>query len=86
MISVARVESRNIDMTRCKCNPEKNLISVTSIPFRTHEAHPVIPQCLVTIHAIERYQSQAMYDKLVRKHRGVHFDFHDVDGWMAPHI
>jgi hypothetical protein len=85
MIFVARVESRNIDTTHCKCNPN-NLISATSFASGKHETYPVVPQRFIAIHAIERYHPQAVDDELVRKYRGVHFDFHDVDGWITSHI
>jgi len=84
MISVTRVESRNIDTTRCKCNPDNNSHLGSIQNDSVYETHPVVPQRLVAIHAIERYHSQTVDDKLVRKHRGVHFDFHDVDGWITP--
>lgn len=85
MISLARAGSRNIDTTRYKYNPGKPLGHLDSIQNDSkHETYPVVPQRLVAIHAIERYHPQTMDDELVRKHRGVHFDLHDVDGWITP--
>lgn len=83
MKSVARAESRNIDRTRCKYNPN-NRVSIRFKMTRQMKTYPVIPQRLVAIHAVERDHPQTVDDKLIRKHRGVHFYFHDVDGWIIP--
>lgn len=53
---------------------------------RVNDTYTIVFYNLVTSRADQRYHSQTMCDKLVRKNGRIDFDLYKVDSWLWSHF